>query len=739
MSRRLTTRPDRARHLSYWPSEWLRPASACTSESKNFKPRSEALEVRAMLSVAPLYYSADGSGNNLTNTEWGAAGQDLLRSFLPADYVDGISSMAGQIDPATGQVNSTLPSARLVSNVLGNQTADLLDSRNLSAFIYAWGQFVDHDLDLTNDGGTSVPIPVPSGDPQFDPNSTGNQTLAFTRSQTDPTTGTNTSNPLNQITSVTSFLDGSMVYGSDPQRAAALRSFVGGQLLTSPGNLLPFNTNGLPNANNGPYPSNQMFLAGDVRANENIELTSLQILFMREHNRQATILAAQHPTWTDEQLYQGARQIVIAEIQSITFNEYLPALLGNNAIAPYTGYDPTVDPGITPEFSEAAFRFGHSQLDNDVQFLKNNGTNFSFTFTLSDGTQVPVNSPAQIASGDTGISLVDAFFDPYVLEQPGVVGSVVKYLASDNAQAVDPQMVDAVRNILFGAPGSGAGGQDLFALDVQRGRDVGLPTYNEARVAYGLKPVTDFSQISSDPAIQAQLKSLYGTVDKVELFAGGLAEDHAKGSSVGPTFQAIIANQFERVRDGDRLWYQNIFTGANLKAIQNTTLADIIARNTGTTNVQSNVFVFDPSISGHVFLDSNGNGRQNNGEQPLGGVTVQLLDASGAIVATTRTLRDGSYTFDSLELGKYTVQISVPRTSSQQAAPSPRKVQITEGGDTTVDFAIKTGNNHGGPTRPGQPNALTSLLNALGAWLDQAFHASQPNSAPDAGPGNPRN
>ena len=255
----------------------------------------------------------------------------------------------------------------------------------------------------------------------------------------------------------------------------------------------------------------------------------------------------------------------------------------------------------------------------------------------------------------------------------------------------------------FGAPGSGAGGQDLFALDVQRGRDVGLPTYNEARVAYGLPAVTSFSQISSDPAIQAQLKSLYGTVDKVELFAGGLAEDHAKGSSVGPTFQAIIANQFERVRDGDRLWYQNIFTGANLKAIQNTTLADIIARNTGTTNLQGNVFVFDASISGHVFQDSNGNGRQNNGEQPLGGVTVQLLDASGAIVATTRTLRDGSYTFDNLELGKYTVQLSLPSTSQQQAAPSSRKVQITEGGTRRSISPSRPATTTAGPRGPVSP------------------------------------
>ena len=530
------------------------PRVSKLSATRRFKPRLEPLEERTMFSVAPLYYSVTGAGNNLANPSWGSAGSDLLRSILPSDYGDGISTPNGQ----------DLTSARVISNLVGSQSADLLDPRNLSAFTYAWGQFIDHDLDLTPDGGTSNPIAVPTGDPQFDPNSVGGQTLPFTRSITDPATGTSTSNPLNQPTVVTSFLDGSQVYGSDPTRAAALRTFVGGLLKTSEGNLLPLNTAGLPNANNGPYPDASMFLAGDIRANENIELTSLQVLFMREHNYQAALLAAAHPKWTDEQLYQGARQIVIAEIQSITFNEFLPAILGRAAITPYAGYDASVNPGIAPEFSEAAYRFGHSQLDNDVQFLNNNGKNFAFTVTLPDGSTMPVNTPADIASGDTGLPLVDAFFDPFVLQQPGVEGSILKYLASDVAQAVDPKMVDSVRNILFGAPGSGAGGQDLFALDIQRGRDVGLPTYNAARVAYGLAAVTCFSQITSDPTLQGELEQVYGTVDKVELFVGGLAEDHATGSSMGATFQAIIANQFERVRDGDRLWYQNIFTGANL-------------------------------------------------------------------------------------------------------------------------------------------------------------------------------
>ncbi len=474
----------------------------------------------------------------------------------------------------------------------------------MSDFIYAWGQFIDHDLDLTPDGGASDPIAVPTGDPQFDPTGTGTQTLPFTRSLTDPATGTSTSNPLNQPTVVTSFLDGSMIYGSDPTTAAALRTFVGGQLKTSPGDLLPLNTANLPMEDDGPFAEQDLFMAGDVRANENIDLTAIQTLLVREHNRQAEILAQANPTWTDEQLYQGARQIVIAEIQSITFNEYLPALLGAGAIAPYSGYDPTVNPSIAAEFSEAAFRFGHSQVNENVQFLNNDGSNFAFSYSLPDGTQVSVNTPSDIFFGNTGMPLGDATSNPYVLEAPGVEDSLLKYLATDVAQTVDPQMVDSIRNVLFGAPGSGAGGQDLFALDIQRGRDVGLPTYNETRVAYGLPAVTSFSQITSNPTLQSELQSLYGTVDNVELIVGGLAEDHVPGSSLGPTFQAIIADQFERTRDGDRLWYQNTFSGSALQAINNTTLADIIKANSTVTNLQSNVFFFDASATPVVKASS---------------------------------------------------------------------------------------------------------------------------------------
>jgi peroxidase len=657
---------------------------------RGFKPHCEVLEARQMLSASPTVYSVTGAGNNVDNPTWGQAGADFYRGIIAAAYADNVSKPNG----------STLPSAREISNVVGTQTDDLLDPSNLSAFIYAWGQFIDHDLDLTPDGGTSDPITVPSGDQPFDPNSTGTQTLPFTRSITDLATGSDPSNPLNQPTVVTSFLDGSMVYGSDATRAAALRTFQGGQLKTSAGNMLSFNTTGLPNANNGPYPDTSMFLAGDIRANENIELTSLQTLFMREHNREAGILARLHPWWKDEQLYQGARQIVIAEIQSITFNEFLPALLGSGAIRPYTGYNAQVNPGIAPEFSEAAYRFGHSQLDNEVQFLNNDGSNFSFTFTLPDGTSVPVNTAADIASGDTGMSLVNAFFDPFVLEQPGVDGSILKYLASDVAQAVDTQMVDAVRNVLFGAPGSGAGGQDLFALDIQRGRDVGLPTFNATRVAYGLPALTGFDQITTDPTLQAELQKEYGTVDNVELFVGGLAEDHVPGSSMGPTFQTIIANQFERTRDGDRFWYQNIFGGFALRAIQNTTLSDIIQGNTNLTNLQDDVFFFSTgTISGTV-----GNRVLNDLQllfgQPLAqaGIVVQLADANGNVLQQTVTAKDGSYQFTDLTPGTtYQVRVQLSQRlgplswQSGQTKTLVKTVSLADtdsAGEFDVDFNV---------------------------------------------------
>lgn len=377
-----------------------------------------------------------------------------------------------------------------------------------------------------------------------------------------------TPNPRQHANQISAFLDGSVIYGSDATRAATLRSFQGGRLKTSDGNLMPLNSDGLANANDAHiFPNNQLFLAGDVRANENVELSAIHTLFVREHNQLAAAIAAANAGLTDEQVFQNARRIVVAELQVITYKEFLPALLGEKALRPYEGYNPNVNSSIATEFSTAAYRIGHTLINDDVELLDN------------DGKEI-----------EEALALAEAFFNPSVLKAVGP-DPLLKYLASDNAQEVDSQLVGGLRNFLFGPPG--AGGFDLASLNIQRGRDHGLSDYNSTRAAYGLPKVTTFAQITNNADLQAKLLALYGNVDNIDLWIGGLCEDHLAGSSVGPTFQRIIADQFQRIRDGDRLWYARTFFGPQLEALERTRLSDIIRRNTSLTKIQDNVFFYD--------------------------------------------------------------------------------------------------------------------------------------------------
>lgn len=615
----------------------------------------------------------DGTSNNLATPELGSTNEQLLR-VAAAEYADGISTMGG-IDR---------PSPRDISNLLAAQDENAApNDRNLSAFIYIWGQFLDHDIDLTESSVTNperAPVPVPIGDIQFDPDGTGQQVIPFTRSVFDPATGTSVDNPRQQINQITSWIDGSMVYGSSQQTADRLRTFSGGRLIESEGGLPPQDAQG--------------FIAGDIRANENIELTSMHALFIREHNRLADQLAKENPRWTDEQIYQQARALVIAEIQVITYKEFLPALLGRGAIAPYRGYDPTIDPSIANEFSTAAFRL-HTLINDDVEFFGN------------DGRAVREE-----------VELREAFFNPDLLRETGI-DSILKYAASTQAQEVDNQIVDGLRNFLFST--SGSGGLDLASLNIQRGRDHGLADYNAVRRAYGLAAVTTFADITSDQALALKLESVYGSVDNIDLWVGLLAEDHLAGSSLGETSQTIISDQFERLRDGDRFWYQNIFAGKALSQLERTTLSDVIQRNTTVNNLQGNVFFMQAEIAGQVFIDANFNNRQDRREIALSGVTVELLDDAGGVIESTVTDRSGRYRFSQFaETGLYQVRIVPPAGTT--AATSARDVLISRGGLNirNVNFGLQqdqVGNAFQGRTLRG-PLARTDIAAATDAAIE---------------------
>ena len=518
------------------------------------------------------FRTIDGVNNNLNNPTLGSAGTRLQRLMSPA-YDDGL------VIPRTLSLSgSDLPGARRVSNSVSAQSGAMPNSRTLSSLVWQWGQFLDHDLDLSTTIGPleAFPIPVPAGDPQFDPLGTGVQEIALNRSVYDLNTGWG-GVPREQMNQITHWLDGSNVYGSDPIRAGALRTFSGGLLKTSPGELLPFNDSSSPLPNDrgpGLIASGEDFVAGDIRANEQIGLSALHTLFVREHNRLATAIAAADSTLGDEEIYQIARRIVGAELQVITYHEFLPALLGADALRPYSGYSDTVDPRIANVFSAAAFRFGHSMLVPELLRLGPDG--------------------ATIAAGP--IALRNAFFQPAEIIDTGIE-AVLLGLSRQQAQEIDTRIVDDVRNFLFGPPG--AGGFDLASLNIQRGRDHGLPPYNTVRLAYGLTPVTDFFEVTGDPELAAALAGVYASVDDIDLWVGILAEDHLPGSSVGELLSAILIDQFERLRDGDRFFYLNdpffvdnpLLAAIGIVDIGAIRLSHILYFNTAYGDFQGNVFL----------------------------------------------------------------------------------------------------------------------------------------------------
>lgn len=522
------------------------------------------------------FRTIDGSGNSLSDATLGAAETRVIRFGYDPDYPDGIGDVITE---------ARKPNPRDVSNRVLAQSGSLPNARGLSDWVVHWGQFLTHDMTLIRTGaefntlstGEVGNFAIPLTDPS-DPLGPG--VIPFNRSQFDPTTGDGSTVftprgpqfvPRWQINASTSFIDASNVYGSDQATADGLRTFSGGRLATSAGGLLP-------DADAG-----GRFLAGDPRANENVGLTAIHSLFVREHNRLTDLLAAADPGLDDEALYQWARKIVGAQMQAITYREFLPALMGDAAPRAEDYVYADIDPSITTALSTAAFRFGHSMQSPRLR--------------LVDATGAETGS----------LSLVQASENPALLAgDPGLVDQLLKGLASQAAQENDSKMVNGLRNLLAGPPGSGVL-LDLAALDIQRGRDHGLlNSYNLSLRAYGLPTISSFAEITSDPDVQAALQDVYGTVDNVDLWVGLISEDHLSGSSLGAHTSEILASQFTRLRDGDRFFYTGdadldsaLVTG--VIDLDRVTLADVIAWNTG-VRTQANVFFVVPEPGALAIL-----------------------------------------------------------------------------------------------------------------------------------------
>ena len=331
-----------------------------------------------------------------------------------------------------------------------------------------------------------------------------------------------------------------------------------------------------------PLTPNECYLAGDLRVNEQTSLTVMHTIWVREHNRIATALSALNPQWDEERLFQEARQIVIAQIQKITYKDYLPLVIGDllpELILDYSlqGYNDQTNPNIPNAFATAAYRFGHSQIQPFFDRLDEN---------YNPRPQGPLD-------------LVDAFFTPTRFVESGGTDPILRGLVTKRARFVDEFLNSILTNQLFAANGS-APGLDLASLNIQRGRDHGLPPYLTWK-RWALEQCGVESEFRNE-LTKIHLLQTYGTLETVDLFVGGLSEEPLEGGLVGATFACIFARTFEAVRDGDRFYYENddettgIFTASQRAEIEKASLSRVICDTSDNIRtIQPNAFLASQS------------------------------------------------------------------------------------------------------------------------------------------------
>jgi peroxidase len=549
------------------------------------------------------FRTINGACNNLGAgmTTLGASATAFSR-VIPADYEDGNNvqrgfAQANNAAGTNGRFGTSRPSARLVSKEV---VADLDAKENgITHALMQWGQFLDHDLDLGPEIEEECeeclftdichPIFVKDNDPVFGaagtnptthvgtgPNGEVERCLHFRRAV--PVCRNNppgTFTPREQLNDVTSFIDGSMVYGSNREQEEAVRTSVA----ADDGKLRVDNRNLLPRRKDEefiacPLPADRTddcFLCGEVRCNEQVSLTTMHTLWVRYHNIIAHGLRRQNPHWDGERIFQEARKIVGAIIQKITYEDYLKIVLGNAydiVLGEYKGYDPRVDPSVPNSFATAAYRYGHSLIKPSFKRLSKNFRN--------------AKPPLQ---------LKDMFFRPSLLANRNDPDQIARGWTDTISRQMDEFVNSILTTVLFKQ--TTLGGMDLASLNIQRQRDHGMADYSDFRDFCAGQFGSLFPAKFRNSTTQALFNTLYGSSDLTDLWIAGLAEKRAGSSLLGPTFTCLFGITFGNVRNGDRFFYlkPGVFTRNQRVQLKRTSLSRVICDSTNTRRLQRNAFL----------------------------------------------------------------------------------------------------------------------------------------------------
>uniref|UniRef100_A0A6A7G5H1 NAD(P)H oxidase (H2O2-forming) n=2 Tax=Hirondellea gigas TaxID=1518452 RepID=A0A6A7G5H1_9CRUS len=539
------------------------------------------------------YASYDGFYNNLAYPEQGAVDTPLLR-LLPTAYRDGV------YQPTKRSTNPFTVSEATMKGKSG-----MVSKAGKTAFLVFFGQqVVEELLDAQRPGCPPeyFNIPIPE-DHEFRTADPYPKEMPFLRTRYSMNTGFAPSNPRQQLNEITPYLDGGLVYGVAKGWADVLRAFTNGTL--APHGQLAWhdelgkdfpaaNSQRLPMANPPPPtkhaqyvkqhatdPVDRFFKLGNPRGNENPFLLTFGVLLFRWHNKLAMQLHELHPTWSEERLFNEARKWVIATHQSIVMYDWLPKWLRQSP-APYEGYKVTVNPQISHVFQSAAMRFGHTLVTSGV-YLRDKASE-------GCGTRNYTLHPQNHHSA--GVRTCNSYWRSPELfkDDPDNIERFLMGLSSQSTEREDNIIVEDLRGRVFGPLEFSR--RDLMAINIQRGRDHGLPDYNTARKYFGLRKLSSLEPehyknvtgSSMPPPVLARFNSVYRYPNETDIWVGGLME-----TTLGPgqLFTKIIKDQFERIRDGDRFWFENenndLFETEERQRIRNTKIIDLILSVTSLT------------------------------------------------------------------------------------------------------------------------------------------------------------
>jgi len=541
-----------------------------------------------------------GCCNNLQNSDFGASFVPFTR-LLPAEYDDAESL------PRGGLTSSSLPSPRKVSTTVHQVIKRTKEQTKFSLMVMQFGQFLDHDLTLSPEQERECTNPdVLSRDQAedealrvcFNIDVDENDVFYANRIQALPLTrsdGICHGEVREQFNALTAFIDGSQIYGSDDTLSKQLRTLENGLLKVHRlGPTMPTRSQtGLLDE----HFRSEDLVGGDIRAIEQPGLASLHSLFVNEHNRIAKEIQQANQELNDEDIFQEARRFVIAELQNIVYNEFLPTVLGADLIKDHklkldedetTLYHEAINPAISNEFATFAFRFGHTLVPN---FLRTRGD--------------PIRTNSVLCP------IKDNFFkfEQFVLgkDYSGRAWENLLFgLSTTESQPFSPKISDHITNYLYCGTNCNSEdgfGEDLAARNIQRGRDHGIPGYTKYRKLCGLSVPSSWNDKPTDISQQNwdNLKLVYNSVTDIDAFTGGVSEDSIPDGVVGRTFGCILANQFQNLIKGDRFFFTHKENGIKkekgwsinerkVSQIHTRKLSDIMCDNMDFESIPQNIF-----------------------------------------------------------------------------------------------------------------------------------------------------